>query len=453
MAQADRNRRSVCAKGTGVEIVRFGSRLRYVAGSPPIAMTLDGEVFTDARAAIGALDPPRIGGDMATHLHERIPELASLSDEHALLGDTEASCTANLGQIVTMLSAGAPPDELVVPEPALVYAQGLVHRRIPLAVLLRAYRLGHAYFWNIASGSLRDAVREEAVLGSSLEVAGNFMFEYIDGVSDQLVAAYHVERDRWVRTAAAVRAETVRHILDGHLEHERAASSRLGYELRRHHVGLILSVEADNRPDDGIASLEREAIEAAAIVGCGDPLLVPAGAAVLWAWCGTFRPPAPEALGKLERHRPHAGVRIAIGRPGYGIEGFRVSHMEAGHAARFWSLEGTLGGGATTSYRQVEVVSLLAADLDRARRFVLSQLGPLAEQSEAAATTRATLLGFLAHGCSHVRAAQELHMHQNTVYNRVRRAEELIGGSVSERRVELQTALMLSETLGSEVLH
>jgi DNA-binding PucR family transcriptional regulator len=44
-------------------------------------------------------------------------------------------------------------------------------------------------------------------------------------------------------------------------------------------------------------------------------------------------------------------------------------------------------------------------------------------------------------------------MHQNTVYNRVRRAEELIGGPVSERRVELQTALMLAETLGSEVLH
>jgi DNA-binding PucR family transcriptional regulator len=43
-------------------------------------------------------------------------------------------------------------------------------------------------------------------------------------------------------------------------------------------------------------------------------------------------------------------------------------------------------------------------------------------------------------------------MHQNTVYNRVRRAEELLGGSVAERRVELQTALMLAETLGSEVL-
>jgi DNA-binding PucR family transcriptional regulator len=94
----------------------------------------------------------------------------------------------------------------------------------------------------------------------------------------------------------------------------------------------------------------------------------------------------------------------------------------------------------------------MASDIERARRFVRMQLGPLSEESETAARMRSTLLGFLAHGCSHVRAAQELHMHQNTVYNRVRRAEELLGSPVAERRVELQTALMLAETLGTEVL-
>lgn len=420
-------------------------------GPAPIATTLDGEEQAAARASVGALDPARIGGNMATHLHERIPELASLSDEHALLGDTEASCTGNLSQIVEMLSTGTPPDEVLVPEPALLYAQGLVQRRIPLAVLLRAYRLGHAYFWGIAQGSLRQDIEDEAALLYSVEAASNFMFEYIDGVSDQLVSAYQVERDRWVRSAAAIRAETVRQIIDGEVDQERAASSRLGYELRRHHVALILSFDPDHAHENG--ALEREAVEAAAILGCGDPLLVPAGAAVLWAWCGTFKPTAPNALARVEAHRPHAGIRMAIGRPGYGLEGFRVSHIEAGHAARFWALDGAFTGGGTTSYRTVEVVSLLAADIERARRFVHTELGPLAEQSETAAAMRSTLLGFLAHGGSHVRAAQELHMHQNTVYNRVRRAEELIGAPVSARRVELQTALMLAETLGSEVLH
>jgi sugar diacid utilization regulator len=298
---------------------------------------------------------------------------------------------------------------------------------------------------------LKENITEEPVLLSSVESSSNFMFEYIDLISGELVDAYHLERDRWVRSAAAVRAETARQIVDRELDNERAASSRLGYELRRTHVGLILAGAPKQAPSVRTRSLEQEAIEVAAILGCADPLLIPAGADVLWAWCGTFKAPDMQALARVERHRPPDGVRMAVGRPAYGIDGFRDSHVEAGHAARFWDLGPPYGGG-TTSYRSVEVISLLASDLARARRFVRNELGALAEQSEAAARTRSTLLGFLAHGCSHTRAAQELHMHQNTVYNRVRRAEELLGGSVAERRVELQTALMLAETLGPEVL-
>jgi hypothetical protein len=42
----------------------------------------------------------------------------------------------------------------------------------------------------------------------------------------------------------------------------------------------------------------------AAILGCADPLLIPAGADVLWAWCGTFKAPDVQALARVERHRP-----------------------------------------------------------------------------------------------------------------------------------------------------
>jgi PucR C-terminal helix-turn-helix domain/GGDEF-like domain len=389
-----------------------------------------------------------IGDGMAAHLHERIGELTSVQDEHALRSDTEASCTANIEQILQMLGRGARPDELVVPALAVQYAAALVHRRIPLAVLLRAYRVGHAYLWNIASRALEDELGEQAMRGGALEASSNFMFDYIDGISGELVAAYHVERDRWVRSAAAIRAETVRDILDGRLENERAASSRLGYELRRHHVGLILVGEPENGAARG-GGLEREAVEVAAILGCADPLLVSTGAATLWAWCGAFQDPSGDALARVERHRPNAGVRMAIGRPAFGVEGFRITHVEAGQASRFWHLGAT---GATASYRSLELVSLLASDLQRARRFVCRELGPLAEQADAATKLRSTLLGFLSHGGSHVRSARELHMHENTVYNHVRRAEELLGCAVADRQIELQAALTLAETLGPEIL-
>jgi hypothetical protein len=419
----------------------------------PTPITLDGDDHEIAREIARDLlrGSTELGSAMAASIHERVPEFTGTADERVLLESTAASCTSNIDQILTLLADGAPADKLVVPEAALEYAQGLVHRRTPLATLLRAYRLGHFYFLNSTSPAFKDGIEDEAQLLGSMEAASNFTFDYIDTISGHLVEAYHVERDRWVRTAAAVRAETVRNILEDKPVNERSASSRLGYELRRSHIALIVSGELENQ-SGGVGSLEREAIDAAAIVGCGDPLLIAAGQGVVWCWCGTFKPPTPAELDRLERHRPAAGVRMAIGRPAYGLEGFRVSHLEAGHAARFWEI-GAAQAGGTTSYRTIEVVSLLAADIDRARRFVHSQLGPLAEQSEVSARMRSTLLGFLAHGCSHVRAAQELHMHQNTVYNRVRRAEELLGGSVTERRVELQTALMLAETLGSEVLH
>lgn len=417
----------------------------------PIAGTLDAEELGDARQVFAelALSSPHVGGEMATHLHTRIDELGSQVDEHALRSHTEASCTANIEQICQMLARGTPLDELTVPEPALDYARAIVQRDVPLAVLLRAYRIGHGYFWNVASGALTRELEEDAARATALDASSSFIFDYIDLVSDALVGAYHVERDRWVRSAAAVRAETVREILDGRYQHDRMASTRLGYELRRTHVGLILTGEPEVPTRVGEGGLEHQATEAAAVLGCGDPLLIPAGAAVLWAWCGTFRPPGPAALAKLEAYRPPAGVRLAVGRPAFGIDGFRVTHIEAAHAARFWDLGASR---ATTSYRSVEVVSLLASDLQRARRFVAGALGALAEQSDAAAGLRTTLLSFLAHGCSHVQAAQELHMHQNTVYNRVRRAEELLGGPVTDRRVELHTALMLTETLGVEVL-
>jgi hypothetical protein len=423
-----------------------------MAGDLQPMLALDADEHADARALLRdlAASSTQIGADMATHLHARIPELASMADEHALIGATEASCSANIEQILALLSSGATAEALVMPEPAEDYAQSLVHRRIPLSVLLRAYRLGHGLFWNVTAEALKNEIDNEAALVSSLEASSNFMFEYIDGVSGRLVTAYQLERDRWVRSAAAIRSETARRIIDGQLEDERAGSSRLGYELRRSHVALILAGEPANQGPGG-GSLEKEAIEAAAILGCADPLLIPSGVGVLWAWCGTFKPPVPQALALVEQHVPPEGVRMAVGRPGYGIEGFRITHQEAGHASRFWDI-GAAPLGGTTSYRTVEVVSLLATDLDRARRFVRNELGPLADQSETAARMRSTLLGFLSHGGSHVRAAQALHMHQNTVYNRVRRAEELLGGPVTDRRVELQTALMLAETLGDEVL-
>jgi DNA-binding PucR family transcriptional regulator len=405
--------------------------------------------FAWARDRLAVLAKSQAGRQAAVEIHRQIPELRARGDQRDLFEETVASCTANVEEITRLLAGGVPARGLVVPDAAVAFARGLVRRQIPLTVLLRAYQLGHRFLWGVAATHLRDGVHDERDVLEALDAMSRFLFDYVDRVCEEIVAQYQVERDRWVRSSAAIRADIVREILAGEPVDERAASARLGYELGRFHTGLILA--GDIAAGAGLESLERQAIAAAATLGCREPLMVPAGGATLWAWCGSYAEPNPGAVARLERFQPEFGVRIAIGRPGHRVGGFRTSHEEAGHASRFWSTKPGHTTG-TVAYRDVELVSLLAADRERARRFVLAELGELAAATEPAAALRETLLVFLAYGGSFVGAAEALHVHKNTVYTRVRRAESLLAGNIAERRTQIQTALMLSQAAGEELL-
>jgi DNA-binding PucR family transcriptional regulator len=145
------------------------------------------------------------------------------------------------------------------------------------------------------------------------------------------------------------------------------------------------------------------------------------------------------------------GIRVAVGTAGDGLAGFRRSHDEAVQAAHVASLaRGELS--AVTSYKRVELVSLLASDLPRARTFVAGRLGPLAAPDDSAARLRDTVLAFLAAGGSSTRVAKQLYIHHNTVAYRVKRAEELLGRRVTEDPIELTCALTLASVLGPAVL-
>ena len=72
----------------------------------------------------------------------------------------------------------------------------------------------------------------------------------------------------------------------------------------------------------------------------------------------------------------------------------------------------------------MELVVLLAQDLDRAKSFVARELGPAAAASTAATELRDTVAAYLRHDRSLVRAAAELHVARNTVAYRVKRFHE-----------------------------
>jgi DNA-binding PucR family transcriptional regulator len=385
---------------------------------------------------------PELGRGMAEYISSGIPELGEIDDDE-LRAELLASCEANIGQVLGMLAHGARVDDITVPHEALNFLRGNVRRGLPLAVILRSYRLGHAWLWESWSEVLQERVDDSGELVAGQDESSAFMFAYVDRISDALVEEFGTERERMLRSAEQLRADTVRAIVGGDAVDPEAASRRLGYELRRHHVAMRISSGASE-----VEGLERSVGEAAAALGGAKPLVIASGAARFEVWCGSFDPPAIEAL---ERYEPPPRVLVAFGKPGEGVAGFRSSYGEAKQAARIGALIGD-SNSSVTSYARVELVSLLASDLPRARTFVASQLGPLAVTGGTAERLRETVLAFLASGGRPTRVAEELFVHKNTVTERIKRAEEMLGHGVNESPLELEAALTLAVSLGDAVL-
>jgi DNA-binding PucR family transcriptional regulator len=385
---------------------------------------------------------PKLGRGMAEHLSSAIPEIGQIEDDE-FRDELRASAEANIGQVLRMLAHGARVDDITVPHEALNFLRGNVRRGLPLAVLLRSYRLGHAWLWEQWSEALRERINDSGELVAGQDESSAFMFAYVDRISGALVEEFGTERERMLRSAEQLRADTVRAILRGDPVDTEAASRRLGYELRRHHIAMRVSSGASE-----VEGLERAVGEAVAALAGGEPLVIASGAGRFDVWCGSFDPPATDAL---ERYEPPAMVLVAFGKPGEGVAGFCSSYGEAKEAARIGALIGD-SKSSVTSYARVELISLLASDLPRARAFVASQLGPLAITGGTAERLRETVLAFLVSGGSPTRVAEELFVHKNTVAERIKRAEETLGRGVNESPVELEAALTLAAGLGDAVL-
>jgi DNA-binding PucR family transcriptional regulator len=233
---------------------------------------------------------------------------------------------------------------------------------------------------------------------------------------------YSLERDKWVRSADAVRRSTVEALLSGGPVDIDAASSRLRYELRREHVAFVVWADAAD------AVLE----SAATAAGGAGALVIPLGAGVVAGWCPEHALAAEPAIGD---------AHVAVGEPGYGLDGFRRSHAEACEARRVARLSGLHG---TVRYVDVALTSLLTRDLEQARAFAARVLGDLGGEDSATRRLADTVLAVLEAQGSPRHAAQRLGLHENTVAKRVRAAEELLGRSIDERPAELLAALLVN---------
>ncbi|WP_156431571.1 helix-turn-helix domain-containing protein [Mycobacterium sp. GA-1199] len=374
---------------------------------------------------------------------ERLPELLASAEA---LEVNRASTEASIRDFAEVLLAGADPAEAArLASPTLAYAQDGAQHAIPLATLMRSYRLAHAataqHFTSILGTHARDT--EELLLAT--ELSSEWMFAYVDAALCLVEEVYTAERDRWLRSAAASQAETIGTILAGAPIDTEVASRRLRHDVRRVHVAAIAWLDSHEEGRNTQALLESAIRDIAAAIGDQKPLVHPLGILSAAAWIGSHSEVPSKVLDELRfRTATAPGVRIAVGETARGIAGFRSSHVEALEAQRVARLTGR-PAGSVTRYHTVSLRALATVDADQAAAFVRRELGKLGATDEATRRLAATLRTYLEENGSRGRTAKRLHVHENTVAYRIRQAEELLGRPVDKRTLELRAALALVE--------
>ena len=346
---------------------------------------------------------------------------------------------------MTMLHEGTDPAQAVPPPEALAYAREYARRGLGFEVLRRAYRTAQAAFTRMWLERLRLASHDPDSFAEAMGFFNDWLFSWMDAIERQLIEPYMQERER------------------GSAARPRCVPSRCGrsstagaWTWPRPARGWATSCGASTSPTWSTATAPRvrpRTGRTRCTTWSGWPPAWPRrwGRAASWpiplgghlaCWAGLRGGGDLDDLG-ARLDVPAGGLlRVAVGLPGHGLEGFRRSHREALLAGRAAEVLG-YGSRGYVQFAESALDVLLTQDVEEARRFVERELGPLAADSDSARRLVVTLRIFFEEGASFVRAARRLGVHENTIAYRVQRAEELLGYPVAERRLELRVALRL----------
>lgn len=388
------------------------------------------------------LDPAELGRAMGDHLIASIPEFTDTADEDFRSGIILSSAS-NVAAIKAALVAGAPLGAVPPPPDAIAWAHELVHRGMSLAGLLRAYRLGHELFDQTFEAATAELDLDPDVRWRVLAGASKQLFVYIDAVCTQLVDDYENEREQWLRGAAAAQADLVQEIVAGEPVEAREASATLRHDVTALQLGFVVWSDTRTRAREHTTAPATIAKLLAAELGGTRTLIVPIGEHAAWAWTTgealvADPPPRSAALGD------RAGA--AIGAIHGGVDGMFRTHHEARAARRVGEIFG-VRPGTILRYPAVALTALISADPQQAANFARAELGELGTDTDPMLRLRATIQVYLDERLSPSRTARRLGIHQNTVTYRVKRAEELIGRPLEDRRLELELALRLYDGL------
>ena len=393
----------------------------------------------------GDVDLSRYVAEAADRLHDRLAELSSgiqsLLEEQIpeLRGDARvmellgSSVEGNVDTILRALRYDIAVERVESPTAAMEYARRLAQHGVPVNALVRAYRLGQRQMNEIVFAEVRAIDIPESVRYTVVEAITRTLFEYIDWISQQVVAVYEDERERWLENQNSLRGLRVREVLAANKAVDAdALSTSIRYPLRWHHLAVIMWCPDEGTGGDALASLQRFVRELAQAAGAeANPLFVAADGLCGYGWL-PFRAEPSDTVAAVCAHAQMRGdgPSLAIGTMAPGVEGFRRSHREALGARAVAMASGRHERMViSASDPGLSIAALLGGDIAYAREWVDGVLGDLAADTENDERLRETLRVFLGCGSSYKTAAEELAMHFNTVKYRVGRAEARRGSA------------------------
>jgi DNA-binding PucR family transcriptional regulator len=417
---------------------------------PPLREPGAQRVWRDVLQPIAAemrLSAADLAERTVSHIHAEAPEL--LPDAQ-IVEEARNGTAESFSQLAQLIELSADPRRVEPPPSTLAFIRSAVWRQVPLSDNMRFYRLAQEQVWQWFFARITATCHDPGDLATALELTTRFLFAFVDGATVRVDEAYEVERETWLRGAAAARADALEDILADRERDGQAASKRLRYDVGRHHLGIIAWLEHVPETGDALSILNESISGVARSFAAESSITQPIGSLVVAAWFSSHRAFSTEGMAIFENgSRPYSlphGLSIAVGEPGHGLAGFRRTHIQAGHARRVAALVAP-HGGPITRYRDVAVAALCTADGDHAAAFVSSVLGPLAADDVVTFRLATTLATYLRENRSRTKSAVQLGIHPNTVSYRVHQAEELLGRDLTGDLLDLRVALELLPAL------
>ena len=369
---------------------------------------------------------PALVERVTTRLRREIPHYSEMT-----VHELHAQAETQLRYVLDELSG--------IPVPAengpAAYGRMRAEERVPLEVVLHAYRVAWAELWS----GLLATVAEGELSNEDLLSASTEFFWMADDYAGRMLAAYRKRARELLVREEAERSATLEGVFSGYLHGsealwEAAALLNLPYEGR-------FVVVAAAPPTAGRAALPeiKQALERARITS---------------AWrlapdveTGIVSLRAADSITTLiDELRRRRGVRAGISAPFTLLAG--TPH--ALHLARL--VLGTLpeGAAATKQFDDSPIAALLAASPETAGELHKSVFGSLVQlPAEDLETLLLTLSTWFDVGGSMTDAAKRLYVHPNTIRYRLRRVQTQTGRSLENPRdvADLRAALIAHDMI------